>query len=726
MAETSTTGGPPGAGSGNWRASVRSWLGFGSATDWAFRQMCAAAAVVVILLVALIVLLLYVQAKPAFQQLGTKLITGTDWNPSYDPGSDNDNNDPNYETPADQIGVFGGAAFIYGSVVTSILSMLLAVPLGVGTAAFLAEVAHPLLKRGGSFLVELLAAIPSVVYGFWGINFLAPWLQTVYDRFGWPNLAGKGILSASLILAIMIVPYVAAVSYDVCRAVPRSQREGALALGSTRWQMIWKVVIPYARPGIIGGGFLALGRAIGETMAVTMMIGNTPRIDVVWAGGFLPLPKLYAHGNTIPSVLATQLAGADSERWTSSLIALALLLFGVTVVLNVSARALLWRVGRVSRRPLFAKGRAGKPATASEQRARERLVSRPATLRRAGLINRLMIGGEWGAVVSGLTTLAALAVLVVVIQYNVVPGEDGTDHRAAIFTAIALAGCVAVIATMGVLGLCLVLTCVPLFLIVGYITVRGAGAINWDFFTKLPVPLGEMGGGMANALLGSGMLVGLATLFAVPTGLFAAIYLAEYRQTRFGSTVRFFGELLNGVPSIVVGTFVYALVHWLIHTAGYISPRYQFSGWAGIFALFCMMLPIVMRASEEALKLVPQTLRNASHALGAYHWQTVIRVSVPAALPAIITGAFLAIARIAGETAPLLMTAFGNEEFSSGPSDKTPFLPLYIYQYSTSGNKSREDLAWAAALVLLAFVMLLNIGIRFMTGRRVVLASQAD
>jgi phosphate transport system permease protein len=337
-----------------------------------------------------------------------------------------------------------------------------------------------------------------------------------------------------------------------------------------------------------------------------------------------------------------------------------------------------------------------------------------------------MIGGEWRAVVSGLSILAAMAVLVVFVQYNVVPTDGGPDHRAAIFTAIALAGCIAVLATMGVLGLCLVLTCVPLFLISGYITVRGAGAISWEFFTKLPVPLGEQGGGMANALLGSGMLVGLATLFAVPTGLCAAVYLAEYRPTRFGSSVRFFGELLNGVPSIVIGTFVYALVHWIIHSRHLLSPEYQFSGWAGVFALFCMMLPIVMRASEEALKLVPQTLRNASHALGAYHWQTVLRVSVPAALPAIITGAFLAIARIAGETAPLLMTAFGNEEFSSGPSDKTAFLPLYIYQYSTSGYKPREDQAWAAALVLLAFVMLLNIGIRFLTGRRVVLASQAD
>jgi phosphate transport system permease protein len=724
MAQKPATVRSPDPSPDGWGAVVRSWLGIGSVADWGFRQVCATAAVIVILLIALIVVLLYVQAKPAFQQFGTELVTSTNWNPSYDPGGDSD--DPDYQTPADQIGSFGGGAFIYGSVVTSILSMLLAVPLGVGTAAFLAEVAPPLVKRGGSFLVELLAAIPSVVYGFWGINFLAPTMQRLYDRLGWPNLAGKGILSASLILAVMIVPYVAAVSYDVCRAVPRSQREAALALGSTRWQMIWKVVLPYARPGIIGGCFLALGRAIGETMAVTMLIGNTPRIAVVWLAGFLPLPKIYAHGDSIPSVLANQLRGADSARWTSALIALALLLFGVTVVMNITARLLLWRVGRVRRPRVAPPNRVGNQTrTAGEKTATRRSMMKRGLLP-AGFVNRMMIGGEWSAVVGGLTTLVALAVVVVMVQFLAMPGEGSDDYRPAILAAVAAVGFAVVLATMGVLGLCLVLTCVPLFLIVGYITFRGAGAINWDFFTKLPVPFGEKGGGLANALLGSALLVGTSTLFAVPTGLLAAIYLAEFRPTRLGSMVRFFGELLNGVPSIVVGTFVYALVHWLIHSAGLISPRYQFSGWAGIFALYCMMLPIVMRASEEALKLVPQALRNASHALGAYHWQTVIRVSVPAALTAIITGAFLAIARIAGETAPLLMTAFGNDGFSSGPSDKTPFLPLYIYYYSTSGNKPWEDQAWAAALVLLAFVMLLNVGIRFLTGRRVVLAGHAE
>ena len=390
------------------------------------------------------------QAKPAFEQFGTELVTSTNWNPStdpdplYDPIDNNDDSDA--ESSEQDRGRFGGLAFIYGSVVTSFLSMLLAVPLGVGTAAFLAEVATPAIKRAGSFLVELLAAIPSVVYGFWGINFLAPSVQHAFDQLGWSNQAGKGLLSASLILAIMIVPYVAAVSYDVCRSVPRSQREAALALGSTRWQMIWKVVLPYARPGIIGGCFLALGRAIGETMAVTMLIGNTPQIAVVWVGGFLPLPKLSAHGDSIPSVLANQLGGAETDRWRSALIALALLLFGVTIVMNVAARLLLWRVGRVRRGPsLLARIWPKKTVAAAGHRQSSHAAAHPASPLRAAFINRLMIGGEWSAVLTGLVTLAVLGTLAVVVVFTAGPVDaSAPDARPILLSLVAGVGCVAV------------------------------------------------------------------------------------------------------------------------------------------------------------------------------------------------------------------------------------------------------------------------------------------
>jgi phosphate transport system permease protein len=210
--------------------------------------------------------------------------------------------------------------------------------------------------------------------------------------------------------------------------------------------------------------------------------------------------------------------------------------------------------------------------------------------------------------------------------------------------------------------------------------------------------------------------VGLATLGAAPIGLLAAVYLTEYRTGWLVPIVRFVGELLGGVPSIVIGIFAYSLL---------VVP-FGFSGWAGAFALGVMMIPMVMRASEEALKLVPSSLRNASYALGASQWQTVVRVLVPAALPAIITGIFLALARIAGETAPLLLTAYSSFFPPSGPGDRTPFLTYYIYTYALSDDGEERRQAWAAALVLLALVMLLNVGIRLLTGRRLVSASRAD
>jgi phosphate transport system permease protein len=266
----------------------------------------------------------------------------------------------------------------------------------------------------------------------------------------------------------------------------------------------------------------------------------------------------------------------------------------------------------------------------------------------------------------------------------------------------------------GVLGLCLAITLVPLFHILGYITYRGIGSVNLAFFTNLPL---DQPAGLGNALAGSALIVGLATLWAVPIGILGAIYLAEYRSSRWTPVIRFLGELLAGVPSVIIGLFVYALI---------CRPSQDFPGWAGSFALGVMMIPSVMRASEESLRLVPGSLRNASYALGATHAQSVIRVIVPAALPAIITGVFLAIARIAGETAPLLLTVYNTNFWPRFPGGRTSFLTYYIYFGATSPDVEERRLAWAGALVLLLLVMALNVGIRIITGNRRLMASRAD
>jgi len=600
--------------------------------------LCQAAAIIVVVLAVLLVVVLTWQSWLAMQTIGVRFFTQTTWDP-----------EPDHR-------IFGSLAFVYGTVATSAIAMLLAVPLGIATAAYLSEIAPGWLRRPASFLVEMLAAIPSVVYGFWGLFVLSPYLQKLISWLGGPNTGGSGLLPAGIVLAIMIVPYVAAVGHDVCRAVPNSQRAAALALGATRWQMIWRVVLPYAQPGIVGGCFLALGRALGETMAVTMLIGNRPEIVL----------SPFAMADSIASVIANQFTAAPYELYRSALVELGLVLLLVNVVVNTFARALIRRVGRVRKEGLLAR------------------------LARLTGVRRTPPEG---------TTAAA------------------PDQRPRIvFGRNALAWWIDQLMT-GMLGLALIITAGSLFLILSYLLYHGIGAVNWDFFVKLPAPVGEPGGGMANALYGSAMMVGLATLFAVPIGVLAAIYLAEYRSDWFGPSVRFIGELLAGVPSIVIGIFGYVVV---------VQPMGHFSGWAGAFALGVMMLPIVMRASEEALKLVPQSIRNASYALGASQYQTVGRVIVPAALPAIITAVFLAIARIGGETAPLLLTAGGNQYFPSSPNDFTPCLPVYIFNYATSSYPNWTRQAWAAALVLLALVMLLNVGIRSLTGKRALLASRAE
>jgi phosphate transport system permease protein len=488
-------------------------------------------------------------------------------------------------------------------------------------------------------------------------------MQKIFTALGGPNHGGAGILPAGIILSMMIVPYIAAVSYDVCRAVPRAQREGSLALGATRWQTIWKVVLPYARPGIIGGCFLALGRALGETMAVTMLIGNSPVISL----------SPFALGNSIASVLANEFTEASYDLHYSALTQLGLVLLLVSVIVNSLARLLIRRVSRIGPRRSI--------VGALTQLWRRRASLSP-------------------ALPDSLDTSA--------------PGSPMPDRPLPVNSQRAQR--VNHLMT-GVLGLCLVITVLALFLILGHLLYEGIGALNWAFFVNLPAPVGEPGGGLANALYGSFLLVGLATLFAVPLGVLAAIFLAEYRSDRLAPAVRFIGELLTGVPSIVIGIFAYTLI---------VRPMGHFSGWAGAFALGVIMIPIVMRASEEALKLVPQSIRTASYALGASRYQTVLRVVVPAALPAIITAVFLAIARIGGETAPLLLTAGGNQYWPTSPNDFTPSLPVYIFEYAKSPYPDWNRQAWAAALVLLAAVMLLNFGVRFLTGKRVIQASRAE
>ncbi|HXJ14688.1 MAG TPA: phosphate ABC transporter permease PstA [Candidatus Limnocylindrales bacterium] len=257
-------------------------------------------------------------------------------------------------------------------------------------------------------------------------------------------------------------------------------------------------------------------------------------------------------------------------------------------------------------------------------------------------------------------------------------------------------------------GVCAFLSVLVLFFILGYLVFNGGTSINWDFFTKLPKPVGEAGGGMANAIVGSGKILLLASLMGVPIGFLGGIYLAEFSEKGMASVVRYAADLLNGVPSIVIGIFAYSLV---------VLPFKHFSAYAGAFALGMMMIPITLRSTEEFLKSVPRMLREGAMALGASKWKTIATVIVPAAYRGIMTAILLALARVAGETAPLLFTAFGNRFESHGWSQPTATLPVMIYTYAVSPYDDWHRQAWAAGLVLLGLVLIINILARTILSR---------
>jgi phosphate transport system permease protein len=241
-----------------------------------------------------------------------------------------------------------------------------------------------------------------------------------------------------------------------------------------------------------------------------------------------------------------------------------------------------------------------------------------------------------------------------------------------------------------------------------YVVSQGIQALNWDFFTKTPVPVGEKGGGMANAIVGSLMMSGLGALMAVPVGILSGIYMSEYAGSRLASAVRFAADTLNGVPSIVIGVFAYTIV---------VLPFRQFSMIAGGVALGTMMIPIIARNTEELLRLVPHTLREGALALGATRGRAIMTVVLPAALPGIITGVVLALARIAGETAPLLFTSLNNGFWNLDPTQPTASLTVQIYTYATSPYEDWHRQAWAGALVLVSIVLICSILARFATRR---------
>jgi phosphate transport system permease protein len=289
--------------------------------DQLFNLVTLGLAAIILLMLALIVVALVAEALPAIRQFGFAFLVSSDWDPVSE--------------------VFGALPFIWGTFVSSAIALLIAVPLSLGAALCLSELAPAWLSRRLGFLVDLLAAIPSVVYGLWAIFVLGPWLRDHIETplatylgflpfFSGPKVS-VGMLSAGVVLAIMVIPYVSSVCTDVFRVVPQTQREAALALGATRWEMVRMAVLPYGMTGVIGAIILGLGRALGETIAVAMIIGNSPQISL----------SLFQPAATLASVIANEFAEATSDMYVAALIELGLVLLAVGVVLNIVARLLV-------------------------------------------------------------------------------------------------------------------------------------------------------------------------------------------------------------------------------------------------------------------------------------------------------------------------------------------------------------------------------------------------
>ena len=264
---------------------------------------------------------------------------------------------------------------------------------------------------------------------------------------------------------------------------------------------------------------------------------------------------------------------------------------------------------------------------------------------------------------------------------------------------------------LGLITLAALIVTVPLFLILATVVIRGLGALNWAFLTQIPKPIGEEGGGMGNAIAGSILLLGYASLIGVPLGIGAGVFLAEYGRNKFGNIVRFTADALNGVPSVVIGMTAWALV---------VVPQKHFSMLAGSVALGIMMIPVISRTTEEVLLLVPQSIREAALGLGIPKWRTILSVVLRTASAGIATSIMLAFARIAGESAPLMFTAFGNEFWSMNPNQPVASLPLQIYKYAIQPYEQAHAQAWTAALVLISMIVVTVTFFRFIVGRRTI------
>jgi phosphate transport system substrate-binding protein len=672
--------------------------------DKVFRAIILGAAGYTVFLLALVAYSALAGSNEAFSKEGfIGFITGIDWNAVEGRES------------------YGALPYVIGTLASAGIAMAIGVPISIGIATFISEISPQRLATPLSFVIELLAAVPSIIYGLWALFVFRFWVRDLIEMplhqlFGntVPFFArtpfGLDIFTAGIVLAIMIIPTVSSISREIIKAVPNSQREAAYSLGATRWETVKTAVFPYAKSGLLGASILGLGRAVGETMLVTMVIGN--------AVGAAAIPNsLFAPSQTLASLIANEFNEAVTSFHTSALIGLGAVLLMLTIVINIGARLLVSRITRVG--------------STNRKRAREmqeitttRNTQHKMRRQESSLSSSPSLQSKFRTSEDVGTSLK--------IDNKTADDDDNTvttipyssNQDAKYWKTIqelvlhsSSKRKVTNIAITLLASACVVAAIIPLGSILIEVAKNGAAAISIEFLTQPPGAIGSGEGGIGPAIQGTLIVVGLASLIGAPIGILAGIYLSEFSgasgenssSSRFAYVVRFFNDVLTGLPSIVIGIVGYITI---------VLATGSFSVWAGAFALSIIMIPIVVRVTEETLRIVPNHIREAAYSLGIPRWKIALFVILPTAKNGVLTGVVLAISRLAGETAPLIMTILGTSLFFTSIMGPVDALPLRIWRLASQPYESAHSFGWGAALILILIVLSMSISLRVLAQRR--------
>ena len=620
--------------------------------ELALKNLFLTCACVAVLAVILIFVFTFWKAIPVITDISLGEFFGLTWAPTE--------------------GRYGILALLAGSGIVTVGSLAIGVPLAVGCAVFLTEIAGKRLAGIVSTAVDLLAGVPSVVYGFFGLVILRPLVAGLTGGLGF------GALTVWLVLAIMIVPTITTLTMDALRSIPMGIREASFAMGATRWQTIYKVVLPAAKMGIVNAVVLGMGRAIGETMAVLMVVGNAP---VIPGGIASPL-------STITSQIALDM-GYSSGLHRSAL-------FGMGVVLFIISASLVGIVRAVSSARESGRGHSRR--------------------RRAKAADRAVVAGGVNfdhaeAPAEHAPAQALTADDVTPVTGAVTEAREGSRARIKRLLAEGAKGGGNKNRTndlmLGVFRAAGIVTAAVLVVIIAFVAVNGLPVMSLDFIFGWPEGVNAEGG-IFPTIVSTLYVTALAMLICTPIAVLAAVYLAEYaKQGRLVTFIRYAADTLSSVPSIVMGLFGYAM---FVEAMGF-----GLSMLSAALALALMMMPIVMRTTEEAIRAVPRYIRWGAYGLGATKWQVVSKIVLPSAFPRIATGIVLAIGRAIGETAVVLYTMGQAINLPLTPLDSGRPMTIHLYQLANEGINMQA--AYGTALMLMLMILAFNLFARYISRR---------